>query len=256
MRILTAALPLMPAAALASSALDGTWKSNLDSYKVTGKPDAYLLADGEYACSSCDPELKVKADGAAHAVTGHAYYDQATVTIISPTSIEVVRKLNGKEIARSTETVSADGSTLTVKFTGHTGSKVVTGEVTERRLTKGPPGAHAISGSWTPDKVNGNEVLRTVRYEMTPDGFRMNWNGQTYDAKFDGKEYPITGDPGHTRVTLKRIDADTVEEIDRRQGKVVDQIRLAASKDGKTVDVTDRDLAHGQTVTYTLEKQP
>ncbi|TLY70078.1 MAG: hypothetical protein E6K45_00560 [Gammaproteobacteria bacterium] len=83
----------------------------------------------------------------------------------------------------------------------------------------------------------------------------MRWNGTGYDAKFDGKEYPIKGDPGHTVVTVKRIDPNTVEEIDHRQGKVVDEIRLAAAKDGKTIDVTDKDLAHGQTTTYTLEKQ-
>ena len=48
MRILIPALLLVPAAALASSAFDGTWKSNVDSVKVTGKPDVYLLAGGEY----------------------------------------------------------------------------------------------------------------------------------------------------------------------------------------------------------------
>jgi len=58
-----------------------------------------------------------------------------------------------------------------------------------------------------------------------------------------GKEYPIVGDPGHTRVSLKRLDDNTVEEIDHRQGKVVDEIRLAAAKDGKTVQVTDKDMA-------------
>jgi len=178
------------------------------------------------------------------------------VKIVSPTSIETVRKLKGKEIARSTETVSADGSTLTFKFTNHVGAKTITGESTEKRTAKGPAGSHAISGSWMLDKVNGNDVMRTVRYEMTADGFKMSWNGQSYDAKFDGKEYPITGDPGQTSVTLNKIDDGSVEEIDHRQGKVVDQVRLSASKDGKTVNVTDRDLAHGQTLTYTLERQP
>lgn len=256
MKILTAALLLAPAGALASSALDGTWKTNLESIKVSGRPDVYLLVDGEYTCSSCDPELKVKADGVSHPVAGHAYYDEAMVRIISPTSIEVVLKQNGKETIRSASTVSADGSTLSFKFTTHVGAKAVTGEGTEKRTAKGPAGSHAISGSWMQDKVKGNDVMRTVRYEMTADGFRMSWNGQSYDAKFDGKEYPITGDPGHTSVTLKKIDADSIEEIDHRQGKVVDQIRLSAAKDGKTLDVTDRDLAHGQTVTYTQEKQP
>jgi len=90
---------------------------------------------------------------------------------------------------------------------------------------------------------------------MTTDGFQMHWNGQSYDAKFDGKEYPITNDPGKTTVSLKKIDSSTVEETDHRQGKVVDEYRLTVSKDGKTIAVRDKDVAHGQEATYTLDKQ-
>jgi hypothetical protein len=56
-------------------------------------------------------------------------------------------------------------------------------------------------------------------------------------------------------VSLKKIDDATVEETDHRQGKVVDEIRLALAKDGNTIAVIDKDIAHGQTQTYTLEKQ-
>jgi hypothetical protein len=75
------------------------------------------------------------------------------------------------------------------------------------------------------------------------------------EAKFDGKEYPVTGDPGQTSVTLKRLDDNTVMETDHRLGRVTDEIRMAAAKDGKTIDVTDKDVLRGQTVTFTLEKQ-
>ena len=77
MRIVAAALLLVPAAAFASSPFDGTWKGHLDSMQASGKPDVYALADGEYTCSSCDPEIKIKADGTEQPVTGHAYYDAA-----------------------------------------------------------------------------------------------------------------------------------------------------------------------------------
>ena len=55
MMILLSAVLLLPAAALASSAFDGTWKTNLDSMKVTGKPDVYLLANGEYTLLELRP---------------------------------------------------------------------------------------------------------------------------------------------------------------------------------------------------------
>jgi hypothetical protein len=258
MRTLLAALLLVPAAALAgSSTFDGTWKTRLDSIKVSGKPDSYLLADGTYTCSSCNPELKVKADGADHAVTGHAYYDSVTVKVLSPTSIEVTLHRGGKVIGKETDTVSADGKMYTANFANYDGTKEVTGTFVEKRVSAAPAGAHAISGEWRAEKLAAaNDALRTVSYEMTDEHFKMSANGQSYDAKFDGKEYPIVGDPGHTTVTLKRVAADTVEETDHRQGKVTDVIRLATAADGKTLKIEDKDVAHGQTVSMTLEKQP
>jgi hypothetical protein len=249
------ALALLPAAALATSPFDGTWKTNLDSMKVSGKPDVYLLAGGEYTCSSCVPELKVKADGADHKVSGHPYYDAAMVKVTGPASDEIVLKQGDKEFAHITESVSADGKTLTSKFTNHVGEQTITGVTTEQRVASGPAGSHPVSGSWQQDQIQANDAMRTVKYSMTPEHFTMHWNGQSYDAKFDGKEYPVTGDPGHTTVSVKRIDDNTVEETDHRQGKVVDEIRLAAAKDGKTIAVTDKDVAHGQSTTYTLDKQ-
>lgn len=256
MRTVVAALLLVPAAALASSAFDGTWKTRPDSMKVSGKPDVFAVADGMYTCSSCTPEIKVKADGTDQKVTGHSYYDSVAVKVLSPTSVQITNKQAGKQISSVTYTLSADGSTLNGKFTDNSGAKTATGAFTETRLAAGPSGAHALSGSWHAGQLtDANDTTRTISYAMTADGFSMHWNGQSYSAKFDGKEYPVENDPGHTVVTLKRIDENTVEEIDHRMGKVTDEIRLAAAKDGKTINVTDKDPQHGQTTSFTLEKQ-
>ena len=257
MRVLVAALLLVPAAALAgSSSFDGTWKTRVDTLKVSGKPDSYLLADGTYTCSSCNPPLSVKADGAEHAVTGHPYYDSVTVKVTGPNALEITYHRGGKTIGQESISVAADGKSYTDRFVNHDGTKDVTGSVTEKRVTAGPAGSHAISGEWLQDQLSGNDALTTVAYEMTDEHFKMSANGQTYDARFDGKEYPVVGDPGHTTVSLKRIAANTVEETDRRQGKVTDVIRLATAADGKSLRIEDKDLAHGQTVTMTLDKQP
>ncbi len=256
MRIAVTALLLAPAVAFAGSSLDGTWKSRLDSFQVTGKPDSFLLADGTYTCSSCNPELKVKADGADHPVKGHAYYDSATVKVINPSSIEITYHRAGKVSGKETDTVSADGKSYTGTFVNYDGAKEVTGSFTEKRVSAGPAGSHAISGGWMADQLTaGNDALRIVSYEMSNDGFKMNANGQSYDAKFDGKEYPVAGDPGHTTVTLKRLSANAVEETDHRQGKVTDVIHIATAADGKTMKIEDKDMAHEQVVTFTLDKQ-
>jgi hypothetical protein len=135
------------------------------------------------------------------------------------------------------------------------GDKDVSGVTTEKRVSAGPAGSHPVSGSWQQQGFDANDALRTVEFRMTADGFQEHWNGESYDAKFDGKEYPMNGDPGKTMVILKKLNEQTVEEIDHRGGKLVDRIRMTASKDGKTVAVRDQDVAHGQTLSYTLVKQ-
>jgi len=252
MRLLFPTL-LLPAAALAGTGFDGTWKTNMESLKTTGKPLVLLLAGGEYTCSSCNPPYTVKADGADHKVTGQAYFDTAKVRVTGPNSAEIVLKQGSKEIVRFSDTVSADG-TLASKVTNHMGTKTVTDELTAKRVGAAPADSHPLSGSWLEQEHVAGD-LRPVQYRMTAKGFQMRWNGQSYDAKFDGKEYPVVGDPGKTTVSLKKIDDATVEEDDHRQGNVVDEIRLALAKDGNTITVIDRDIARGQTITYTLEKQ-
>lgn len=257
-RFVLPAVLLVPAAAFAGSAFDGTWKARMDSIKVSGKPDVYLIENGFYSCASCDPPVaKVAADGAWHKISGHPYYDELMIKIVSPTQVELSQRKNGKSIGTDAIELSADGKTFTGKFTSYAGEKPASGTYTEKRVAAGPSGAHALSGSWLQEQMtSANDALSTVNYAMTPDQFSMKANGQSYEAKFDGHQYPVSGDPGQTKVMLKKLDDRTVEETDYRQGKVVDEIRLAAAADGKSLEITDKDLAHGQTTTITLDKQP
>ena len=55
-----------------------------------------------------------------------------------------------------------------------------------------------------------------------------------YGAKFDGKDYPATGIANADAVSLKRIDANTIETLQKKDGKVVMTITTKVSKDGKT----------------------
>jgi len=80
-------------------------------------------------------------------------------------------------------------------------------------------------------------------------------NGASYDAKFDGKDYPMQGDIGHTMVSLKRIGDDTIEETDKQDGKVVGVSRMTVSKDGKSMKVEYDNKQRGTTTTFMMEKQ-
>jgi hypothetical protein len=248
---------LLPALAYADGPFDGSWKTRVDSVQMSGKPDVFDVTQGTYHCASCVPEIKVKADGSDQAVSGHDYYDAVAVQVLSATSIQVLRKHAGKQISSETYTVSDGGATLAAKFTDSTGAQTFSGSFSEKRVGPAPANAHAASGSWQMDRLaDMGDVGRTVSYTMSADALAMKWNGQSYDAKFDGKDYPIAGDPGHTVVALKRIGSDTIEEIDKRDGKVTDIIRSTVSGDGKSMHVVDTDPVHETRMSYTMDKQP
>jgi hypothetical protein len=204
--------------------------------------------------ASCVPPVVVKADGADQSVIGHDYYDSIAVKIVSGTVVDI--RKGGKVTGTDTATVSGDGKTLTEVFVDYTGAQPAKGTSASSRLTAGPAGSHALSGTWQQSKFSdGSESLVTVKFASTADELKMEWNGQSYDAKFDGKEYPVKNDPGNTTVSLKRIDDHTIEETDRRNGKITDVIRTTASADGKTINVMDDSPLYGTKTTYTMTKQ-
>ena len=248
---------IAPTVALAASAFDGTWKTRADSFQVSGTPNAYEISQGLYRCTSCVPQINVKVDGTDQGVTGHDYYDTVAIRIIDNNSVERTSKKGGKIVSTTAATVSADGKTLIEEWVDYTGAQPAKGTTTSRRLTAGPAGSHALTGTWQQDSFNGgSDSLLTVKYQSTPDGLKMEWNGQSYDAKFDGKEYLTKNDPGNTMVSLKRIDANTIEETDRRNGKVTDIIRITVSADGKSLSVVDTDPVRNIKMTWTMMKQP
>lgn len=61
-----------------------------------------------------------------------------------------------------------------------------------------------------------------------------------YTANFDGKDYPVIGNPNSDALFLKRMDAYTVEGANKKAGKVIRTFRRAVSKDGKTLTVTEK----------------
>jgi hypothetical protein len=249
-------LAILPAMALAASPWDGTWKSDPSTYKFSGKPDVFELKNGIYHCRSCSPPLTVKADGQAHAVKGYSYFDRYTVQSVDANTVERSGSLAGKEMFSAKSVVSSDGQSLTTSFTDHSGAETVTGTSKYKRVAAGAAGAHAISGSWQAEAVSDlSSTANTVNFETTANGLKVLWNGQTLDAKFDGKSYAWSGDPGHTMTSMKRLGANSLEETDMRKGKVVNVSRYVLAADGETITAYDKDPVHGTRTDYIMNKQ-
>jgi hypothetical protein len=60
----------------------------------------------------------------------------------------------------------------------------------------------------------------------------------TFVAEYDGKDYPITGDPSRDAIIAKRIDLYTHQTTSKKGGKIMTTSRRVISKDGKTLTIT------------------
>ncbi|SRR5258706_6671340 len=77
--------------------------------------------------------------------------------------------------------------------------------------------------------------------------------GVEYTAKYDGKDVPLTGSQLANTISLKKVDANTVQRVDKKDGKVVTTIRRVYSKDGKSFTATIKGTnAKGEAVNNTL----
>ena len=89
-----------------------------------------------------------------------------------------------------------------------------------------------------------NAEGKAVHFEMSP--------------KYDGKDYPMTGNPDADMISMKKVDDNTIETVSKKGGKPVMTVRSVVSKDGKTRTTTQKGTnAKGEKVNNTIvyEKQ-
>ena len=255
--LLLAPMLLAPALLSAQSPFDGTWRTDMEQSRLSPKPFVFLIQNGVYECSSCSPKIHVKADGQDQSVSGQPF-DTISVRVVDSKSIEITQKKGGKAWSEGTRTVSDDGNTLTMKMTRHpqNSDQVTTAEVTFSRIGKAPAGANGTSGSWRIAKVNESENEVTTTYKSNGDELSMSTpTGKSYTAKLDGKDYPLKGAYGYDSVSLKRVDDRTIEETEKRDGKVVFVSKMTVSPDGKKMTSVVTNNLTGRTSTYFAEKQ-
>jgi hypothetical protein len=95
--------------------------------------------------------------------------------------------------------------------------------------------------------VAGTPKNTTVVYEAAGDSVKATVEGvdaegkpthNEWTGKFDGKDYPVTGDPTSDMRSLKKIDERTTELTVKKGGKVTMSGRVVVSADGKTRTLT------------------
>jgi hypothetical protein len=103
-------------------------------------------------------------------------------------------------------------------------------------------------GTWKLDEAKsktpaGLPKNSTVIYAADGDKIKVTTDGTSGDGKpmhtewtgkFDGKDYPCTGDPSMDSRSYKVINEHTLELTNKKDGKVTTSGKVEVSKDGKT----------------------
>jgi len=106
-------------------------------------------------------------------------------------------------------------------------------------------------GTWkvneAKSKFAGKARNHTVTYEAAGDQTKVTVDGvdenggavhNEWTGKFDGKDYPVTGDPTSDTRSYRRINKNTLALTGKKGGKVTLTGRIVVSRDGKTRTVT------------------
>jgi hypothetical protein len=106
--------------------------------------------------------------------------------------------------------------------------------------------------------VAGTTKNNTVVYEMAGDNIKVTIDGvdgkgnafhSEWTGKFDGKDYPVTGDPSSDMRSAKKIDDRHLDLTVKKDGKVIATGKVVIAADGKsrTLTTTGTDAAGKKT---------
>jgi hypothetical protein len=113
-------------------------------------------------------------------------------------------------------------------------------------------GKDPAAGTWTlnvsKSKSSPAPVAKsgTFTVAVTPQGRKNTTDGVSatgakthseYAAAFDGKDYPIKGDPSMDTIALTLVDQYTYDRTAKKAGKVVQTMHIVVAKDGKSLTI-------------------
>jgi hypothetical protein len=215
----------------------GQWKLNpsrstlTDEMKVTklgqdkyafelggGAPET-IVVDGTFQPGVAGTTLSVAAEGANWKVT---------------------RKKGGRTLLTATWTLSKDGSSLTDDFTSFSQDGSPSNVKYLYKRTTGD--SSGFVGTW----VSTNEVVNSaITLQISPyegEGLSLTSSVGTTNLKFDGK-------------SARRPSANSVEVIQRSEGKVTLTKQYTLSADLKTLTITTRVVGHTAPSIFVFERQ-
>lgn len=120
-----------------------------------------------------------------------------------------------------------------------------------------------FSGTWKlnleKSKLPSPAVLKSdvVTIDANDDGAKysdeaVTTEGRTFNVtvepKWEGKYYPVTGDPTTDSESWHRVNSHTMTIISKNAGKLASQATAVVSKDGRVTTVTFTDYSQGKPI--------
>lgn len=231
----------------------GKWKLNKEKSHFTGEQTKIeSLGGNKYKWMAGNDSDTITFDGTDQQVK---YGQTISMTPEGDNSWKMIIKKDGRVLSTMTHTVSDDGKTQTIKGTStRPDGSTSDFDVKLKRINGGP----GIAGTWEDAEVkfSGPEEWEVTPYEG--DGLTFNNPAfrDTTSMKFDGKDYEEEGPNVAAGSTSsgKRVDAHTLEMVDKVKGEVLDHTTFKVSPDGKTLTLTVHDAGQPKPVTYVYDK--
>jgi len=251
-------LLLVVLAATAAFAADppyaGKWKANMAksdlgettvTYTDAGSGQMQLMADGL--------SYTFRADGKDRpALLGQT----AAWKQIDASTWQTINKLNGKVIDTDNLKISADGKTFTIETRGTKPNGAPLDETTVFERVSGGPG---LAGKWKTKNVKNNSpnVLEFAAAGADGLSIKIPDLNVAVEAKFDGKEYPITGPtvPPNFALTIQKAGPSGFDMTELQNGKALYKVNYSVSPDGKTLTETGGAVATNEKVRVLFDRQ-
>lgn len=237
--------------------MNGTWEADLESLKVEGKSDEFVLRGGIWKCSTCLSAITVPANGRFHAVDGGSLFDAMSVQVVDDRTVTFHYVDHGKPVMRRTLRVSEEGHVLTSTTEEATSAdaRAIRTVRIMNRMSAAPAAAHKVSGRWVPARTSRySKDALSVSFDV--DGARVmsGSQGQSYTAELNGAPAVVKGGPANTTVTLRREGADGLREIYMLNGEQVAVATVVPIASGSSIAVTYVDPRDGSKVSWSATK--
>jgi hypothetical protein len=240
--------------AAAENPFAGTWKLNPAKSKFTGDTMKFeKTPTGAIKWTGSGMTYTFNVDGKEY--TGP--FGEAIVwKQIDDHTWETISKRKGILLSTDTSKVSSDGKTMTVVSKGTKPNGETFQDTTVYERISGDKG---LLGGWRDKevKLSSPETIEIKPFgeeglQVTSVGYKSTW-----EAKFDGKDYPVTGPTVAAGITveLKRTGPRSLDTRLKQNGKPLFRSTWTVSQDGRTVTRVVTPVAINEPYTEVFERQ-